>query len=101
MTEKTKVPLCEAIVAEVEAEIARQSVHPIGSGAATGLRMARTMLRHHFAALSVEEVAKAICKAQFPGYSKDDIERVKDGTVLWHSYRGSAQAVMQLLRQEP
>lgn len=77
------LPLCEAICGEI---VSLRQLTSMGSERDIAYHRAENIIHKHFAALSVEEVAKAICEAH--GFAYRDGEQ-----------HDAAQAVLRLLRR--
>jgi hypothetical protein len=92
-----KLPLCEAICEEIEGLIPKP-FSGYRDGVKDGLIEAQRIIRKHFAALSVEAVARVIETA----FESQGYERSESMSPVAHRRVSLivARAVMQLLRKE-
>jgi hypothetical protein len=96
MTEEDRKPLCEAICEEIEAEVSRLQPEPFGVLANYfALSWALPIIRQHFAALTVEEVARVIS-----GVGAEEWPRLLPETRAAVVRASKARDVMKLLRKE-
>ena len=92
--EVRKLPLCEAIRSEAEKALTEIEFEtPYEWGVKAGIELTLQLNDKHFAALSVEEVARVLS-----GFGPQSWERLEQSHRDY--WLGKAQAVMRLLRGE-